>query len=79
MQLTNNELIALSIVHNDGDIQFNAQSYLKVTSRLKACLNASYVSFSVRRFVVYVEYTVKGGNELIKIQSNRSLLKGILK
>ena len=77
MNLTSNELMALTIVHNDGDIQFNAQSYLKVTSRLKACLNASYVSFSVRRFSVHIEYTVKGSNSLIKIQSKRSLLKGI--
>lgn len=77
MNLTKNELMALIIVHNEGDIQFNAQSYLKVTNRLKACLNASYVSFSVHRFMVHIEYTLKGTSDLIKIQSKRSLLKGI--
>ena len=77
MQLTNNELIALSIVNNECDMRFNAKSYLNIASRLKACLNASYVSFSVHRFTVYIDYTVKGDNTLIKIKSNRSLLNGI--
>ena len=75
MNLTQNELSALTIVHNEGDEQFNAQSYLKITSRLKACLNASFVSFSVHRFVVYIEYCEKGTSEHIKIQSKRSLLE----
>lgn len=77
MNINQNELVALSIVNSDGDKSFNAQSYLKTTSRLKACLNASYVSFSVHRFVVHIEYTVKGSSDLVKIQSKRSLLKGI--
>ena len=77
MNINQNELLALSIVNNEGDKSFNAQSYLKITSRLKACLNASYVSFSVHRFIVHIEYTVKGSSDLVKIQSKRSLLKGI--
>ena len=77
MNIKQNELEALSIVNNEGDKSFNAQSYLKITSRLKACLNASYVSFSVHRFIVHIEYTVKGSSDLVKIQSKRSLLKDI--
>ena len=77
MNIKQNELVALSIVNNEGDKSFNAQSYLKITSRLEACLNASYVSFSVPRFIVHIEYTVKGSSDLVKIQSKRSLLKGI--
>ena len=77
MNIKQNELEALSIVNNEGDKSFNAQSYLKITSRLKACLNASYVSFSVHRFIVHIEYTVKGSSDLVKIQSKKSLLKGI--
>lgn len=74
MNLTTNELQALTIVHSEGSIDFNAQSYLKITSRLKACLNASFVSFSVHKAFVYIEYSVKGSNDFIKIQSRRSLL-----
>lgn len=77
MNINQNELVALSIVNNEGDKSFNAQSYLKITSRLKACLNASYVSFSAHRFYVHIEYTIKGSSDLVKIQSKRSLLKGI--
>ena len=77
MNIKQNELEALAIVSNEGDKSFNAQSYLKITNRLKACLNASYVSFSVHRFIVHIEYTVKGSSDLVKIQSKRSLLKGI--
>ena len=77
MNIKQNELMALSIVNDDGNKSFNAQSYLKITGRLKACLNASYVSFSVHRFIVHIEYTVKGSSGLVKIQSKRSLLKGI--
>ena len=77
MNIKQNELVALSVVNNEGDKSFNAQSYLKITNRLKACLNASHVSFSVHRFIVHIEYTVKGSNDLVKIQSKRSLLKGI--
>ena len=77
MNIKQNELEALSIVNNEGDKSFNAQSYLKITSRLKACLNASYVSFSVHRFIVHIEYIVKGSSDLVKIQSKRSLLKGM--
>ena len=77
MNIKQNEILALSIVNNEGEKPFNAQSYLKITNRLKACLNASYVSFSVHRSIVHIEYTMKGSSDLVKIQSKRSLLNGI--
>lgn len=77
MNIKQNEIIALSIVNREGDTDFNAMSYRKIISKLKTCLNSSYVSFSVHRHNVFIEYIAEGTSSLVKIQSKRSLLEGV--
>lgn len=74
MQVSQNELQALKLAMVESKESFNGAEYLKLCSKLKKILNASYVSFSNHRFVVYIEYCEKGSNIIYKIQSKKSLL-----
>ena len=77
MNLLNNEIEALKVVLNEDKPTCNAQTYLAITTKLKQVLNANFVTFSSRKNIIFIEYCVKGHNKTVKIQSKKSLLKGI--
>ena len=77
MNLLNNEIEALKVVLNEDKPTWNAQTYLAITTELKQILNANFVTFSSRKNIIFIEYCVKSSNKTVKIQSKKSLLKGI--
>ena len=77
MNLLSNEIEALKVVLNEGKPTWNAQTFLAITTKLKKILNANFVTFSNRKNIIFIEYCVKGQNTTVKIQSKKSLLKGM--
>ena len=77
MNLLNNEIEALKVVLNEDEPTWNAKTYLAISTKLKQILNANFVAFSSRKNIIFIEYCVKGQNTTVKIQSKKSLLKGI--
>ena len=77
MNLLSNEIEALKVVLNEDKPTWNAQTFLAITTKLKKILNANFVAFSNRKNAIYIEYCVKGQNATVKIQSKKSILKGV--
>ena len=77
MNLLHNEIEALKLVLTEDKPTWNAQTFLVITTKLKKILNANFVTFSNRKNIIFIEYCVKGQNTTIKIQSKKSLLKGV--
>ena len=77
MNLLHNEIEALKVVLNEDKSTWNAQTFLAITTKLKKILNANFVTFSNRKNIIFIEYCVKGQNTTVKIQSKKSLLKGV--
>ena len=77
MNLLSNEIEALKVVLSEDKLTWNAQTFLATTTKLKKILNANFVTFSNRKNAIFIEYCVKGKNTIVKIQSKKSLLKGV--
>ena len=77
MNLLDNEIEALKLVMNEDKPTWNAKSYLAISTKIKQILNANFVTFSNRKNIIFIEYCEKGKNITVKIQSKKSLLKGV--
>ena len=77
MNLLSNEIEALKVVLNEDKPTWNAKTYLAISTKLKKILNADFVTFSNRKNIIFIEYCEKGQNKTVKIQSKKSLLKGV--
>ena len=77
MNLLHNEIEALKVVLNEDEPTWNAKTYLAISTKLKQILNANFVTFSNRKNIIFIEYCEKGKNTTVKIQSKKSLLKGM--
>ena len=77
MNLLHNEIEALKVVLNEDKPTWNAKTYLVISTKLKQILNANFVTFSNRKNTIFIEYCEKEKNITVKIQSKKSLLKGM--
>ena len=77
MNLLSNEIEALKVVMNEDKPTWDAKTYLAISTKLKQVLNANFVTFSNRKNAIFIEYCVKGQNTTVKIQSKKSLIKGV--
>ena len=77
MNLLSNEIEALKVVLNEDKTTWNAETYLAISTKLKQVLNANFVTFSNRKNIIFIEYCEKHQNIAVKIQSKKSLLKGV--